>query len=284
MITILIIITVLILEYFYDDIKKYRGSEIILEPYYLFQKKIGATDFIKNKSNLFFALLILILGMIIMTISYHISSFLYFIISLIVLTYSLRTNQYNKDIEELKIKFEFKKDNIDKSLLFTICPNLKQTKVKSNINNLVIKNIFFNSIRNTFSVLFYFILLGAPAALAYKVLDYMIYYDGFKITAKGKQDLKKFMYYIDYIPVRLTSYTFSIVSNYDEVMNKLDNLKLSNNNYLSNIEFINQTGEGIYNELEKESDQIVQIQNILARTLITWLGVISLLAITGIFI
>jgi membrane protein required for beta-lactamase induction len=219
-----------------------------------------------------------------MTISYHISSFLYFIISLIVLTYSLRTNQYNKDIEELKIKFEFKKDNIDKSLLFTICPNLKQTKVKSNINNLVIKNIFFNSIRNTFSVLFYFILLGAPAALAYKVLDYMIYYDGFKITAKGKQDLKKFMYYIDYIPVRLTSYTFSIVSNYDEVMNKLDNLKLSNNNYLSNIEFINQTGESVYNELEKESDQIVQIQNILARTLITWLGVISLLAITGIFI
>ncbi|MDC0985119.1 hypothetical protein OAR47_01490 [Gammaproteobacteria bacterium] len=284
MTTILIIITVLILEYFYDDIKKYRGSEIILKSYYLFQKKISTTEFIKNKSNLLFALLILILAMIIMTISYHISSFLYFIISLIMLTYSLRTNQYNKDIEELKIKFEFKKDNIDKSLLFTICPNLKQTKVKTNINNLVIKNIFFNSIRNTFSVLFYFILLGAPAALAYKVLDYMIYNDGFKITAKGKQDLKKFMYYIDYIPVRLTSYTFSIVSNYDEVMNKLDNLKLSNNNYLSNIEFINQTGESVYNETAKESYQIVQIQNILARTLITWLGVISLLAITGIFI
>ena len=102
MTTILIIITVLILEYFYDDIKKYRGSEIILEPYYLFQKKIGSTEFIKNKSNLLFALLILILGMIIMTISYHISSFLYFIISLIVLTYSLRTNQYNKDIEAMQ--------------------------------------------------------------------------------------------------------------------------------------------------------------------------------------
>jgi membrane protein required for beta-lactamase induction len=284
MTTILIILTVLILEYFYDDIKKYRGSEIILEPYYLFQKKIGTIDYIKNKSNLVFVLLILIAGMIVMTISYHISSFLYLIISLIVLAYSLRTNQFNKDIEELKIKLEFKKDNIDNSLLFTICPNLKQTKVKSNINNLVIKNIFFNSIRNTFSVLFYFILLGAPAALAYKVLDYMIYYDGFKITAKGKQDLKKFMYYIDYIPVRLTSYTFSIVSNYDEVINKLSNLKLSNNSYLSNIEFINQTGESVYNETEKESDQIIQIQNILARTLITWLGVISLLAITGIFI
>ena len=104
MTTIIIIITVLILEYFYDDIKKYRGSEIILEPYYLFQKKIGTIDYIKNKSNLVFVLLILIAGMIVMTISYHISSFLYLIISLIVLAYSLRTNQFNKDIEELKIK------------------------------------------------------------------------------------------------------------------------------------------------------------------------------------
>ena len=284
MTTILIIITVLLIEYFYDDIRKHRGNEIILKPYYLFQKKIGAIDFIKKISNLVFVLLILILGMIAMTTSFHISSFLYIIISIIMLAYSLRTNQYNKDIEELKIKLEFKKDNIDKNLLFTICPNLTQTKVKSHINNLVIKNLFFNSIRNTFSVLFYFILLGAPAALAYKAFDCMIYNDGFKINAKGKQDLKKFMYYIDYIPVRLTSYTFSIVSNYDEVINKLSNLKLSNNNYLSNIEFINQAGESVYNETEKESGQIIQIQNILARTLITWLGVISLLALTGIFI
>ena len=284
MTTILIIITVLILEYFYDDIKKYRGNEIIFEPYYLFQNKIGTLDFIKNKSNLVFIFLFLIFGMLIVSITFHISSILYFIVSLIMLAYSLRTNQYNKDIEEFKIKLEFKKDNIDKSLLFTICPNLKQTKVKSNINNLVIKNIFFNSIRNTFSVLFYFVLLGAPAALAYKAFDCMIYTDGFKINAKGKQELKKFMYYIDYIPVRLTSYTFSIVSNYDEIVDRLNNLKLSNNNYLSNIEFINQTGESVYDGMEKESDQIVQIQNILARTLITWLGVISLLAVTGIFI
>ena len=235
MTTILIIITVLILEYFYDDIKKYRGNEIIFEPYYLFQNKIGTLDFIKNKSNLVFIFLFLIFGMLIVSITFHISSILYFIVSLIMLAYSLRTNQYNKDIEEFKIKLEFKKDNIDKSLLFTICPNLKQTKVKSNINNLVIKNIFFNSIRNTFSVLFYFVLLGAPAALAYKAFDCMIYTDGFKINAKGKQELKKFMYYIDYIPVRLTSYTFSIVSNYDEIVDRLNNLKLSNNNYLSNI-------------------------------------------------
>jgi membrane protein required for beta-lactamase induction len=200
------------------------------------------------------------------------------------LLYALRTNQYNKDIEELKIKLEFKKDNIDKNLLFNICPNLKQTRVKTNLNSLVIKNLFFNSIRNTFSILFLFIVLGAPAAIAYKVLDCMIYSDEFKITAKVKQELKKYLYYLDYVPIRLTSYTFSVVSNYDQVINKINNLKLSNNQYLSNIEFINQTGESVYDETAKESDQIVQIQNILSRTLIAWLGIIVLLAVTGIFI
>ncbi len=282
--TMLIIIIVLIVEYFYDDIKKFRQDEIISKSYHLFQKSLGKSDYVVNRIHLIFAASVLLIGMIILTISSYISSLLYFVISLLLLLYTLRTNQFNKDIEELKIKLEFKKDNIDKKLLFNICPNLKQTRVKTNLSSLVIKNLFFNSIRNTFSILFLFILLGAPAALAYKVLDCMIYSDEFKITTKLKQELKKYLYYLDYLPIRLTSYSFSVVSNYDQVINRINNLKLSNNQYLSNIEFINQTGSSVYDETVKESDQIVQIQNILARTLITWLGIIVLLAVTGVFI
>ena len=32
--------------------------------------------------------------------------------------FCLRTNQFNRDIEELKIKMEFKKDSIDKNDIF----------------------------------------------------------------------------------------------------------------------------------------------------------------------
>ena len=284
MFTILILIIVLIFEYFYDDIKKFRQDEIIFKSYHSFQKSFGKSDYVGNKMQLMFTALVLLIGMIILTVSLYVSWLLYFVISLLMLSYTLRTNQYNKDIEELKIKLEFKKDNIDKSLLFSLCPNLRQTRVKSNLHNLVIKNLFFNSVRNTFSILFLFILLGAPAAVAYKVLDCMIYSDEFKIAAKVKQELKKYLYYLDYVPIRLTSYTFSVVSNYDQVIKKINDLKLSNNPYLSNIEFINQTGTSVYDETSKESDQIIQIQNILSRTLIAWLGVIMLLAVTGIFI
>ena len=282
--TMFIIIIVLIFEYFYDDIKEFRKDEIILKSYNSFHKSLGKNDYMTKRIYLIFVAFVLLIGMMILTISSYISSLLYFVISLLMLSYALRTNQYNKDIEELKIKLEFKKDNIDKSLLFNICPNLKQTRVKTNLNSLVIKNLFFNSIRNTFSILFLFILLGAPAAIAYKVLDCMIYSDKFKMTAKTKQVIKKYLYYLDYVPIRLTSYTFSVVSNYDQVMNKMNNLKLSNNQYLSNIEFINQTGASVYDETSKESDQIVQIQNILSRALIAWLGIIVLLAVTGVFI
>ena len=282
--TMFIIIIVLIFEYFYDDIKEFRKDEIILKSYNSFHKSLGKNDYMTKRIYLIFVAFVLLIGMIILTISSYISSLLYFVISLLMLSYALRTNQYNKDIEELKIKLEFKKENIDKSLLFNICPNLKQTRVKTNLNSLVIKNLFFNSIRNTFSILFLFILLGAPAAIAYKVLDCMIYSDKFKMTTKTKQVIKKYLYYLDYVPIRLTSYTFSVVSNYDQVINKMNNLKLSNNQYLSNIEFINQTGASVYDETSKESDQIVQIQNILSRALIAWIGIIVLLAVTGVFI
>jgi len=198
--------------------------------------------------------------------------------------FCLRTNQFNRDIEELKIKMEFKRDDIDKNDLFMICPNLKQSRVKSNLSNLVIKNLFFNSIRNTFAVIFLFLLLGAPAALAYKLLDIMIYTDSFKLNVQSKNNLKKYIYFIDYIPIRLTSYCLSIVSNYDQVMEKINNLELSNNAYLSNVEYINQTGESVYDASQNESDQIIQIQNILARTLIAWLSIIFLLGVTGVFV
>ena len=74
------------------------------------------------------------------------------------------------------------------------------------------------------------------------------------------------------------------MSNYDRVIDKINNLKLSNNMYLSNVEYINQTGEAVYDASQKEIDQIIQIQNILSRTLIAWLSIIFLLGITGFFI
>ena len=231
-----------------------------------------------------YASLILIIAMLLISFASYLSYIIYFLVSLTMMLFSLRTNQFNRDIEELKIKLEFNEDSIDKNTIYSLCPNLRQTRAKTNLNNLVIKNLFFNSIRNTFSIIFVFIILGAPAALAYVVLDMMIYSDSFKLNTQERNKLKRYLYYIDYIPIRLTSYCFSIVSNYDRVIERINNLQLSSNAYQSNIEYVNQTGESVFDSSVSESDQIIQIQNILSRTLIAWLSVIFLLSITGIFI
>lgn len=284
MITVSLILIALAIEYFYDDIKKYRRNDIVIKSYSLFEQFFNDEKYSKDIKFLLFLVAILFFSMLLVTFSYYLSSVLYYLLSLLLVLFSLRTNEYNREIEEFKIKLEFNKDSIDNKMLFSLCPNLKQTRAKSNINNLVIKNLFFNSMRNTFSVIFVFILLGAPAALTYKVIDLMLYSDIFKINIQTKNNIKKYVYFIDYIPIRLTSYSLSIVSNYDRVIDKINNLKLSNNMYLSNIEYINQTGEAVYDASQKEIDQIIQIQNILSRALIAWLSIIFLLGITGFFI
>ena len=284
MITVSLILIALAIEYFYDDIKKYRRNDIVIKSYGLFEQFFNDEKYSKDIKFLLFLVAILFFSMLLVTLSYYLSSVLYYLLSLLLVLFSLRTNEYNREIEEFKIKLEFNKDSIDNKMLFSLCPNLKQTRAKSNINNLVIKNLFFNSMRNTFSVIFVFILLGAPAALTYKVIDLMLYSDIFKINIQTKNNIKKYVYFIDYIPIRLTSYSLSIVSNYDRVIDKINNLKLSNNMYLSNVEYINQTGEAVYDASQKEIDQVIQIQNILSRTLIAWLSIIFLLGITGFFI
>ena len=282
--TIAIIITALIIEYFFDDLKEYRNDRLLLKGFDYFENKIDQEKYSKNTVCIVFTLIVLVLSMTLISLAGYLSHIIYFIISLVIMLFCLRTNQFNRDIEELKIKLEFKKESIDKSDFFSLCPNLKQTRAKSNLSSLAIKNLFFNSIRNTFTIIFLFLLLGAPAALTYKLLDLMIYSDAFKINVPIKNNLKKYIYFIDYIPVRLTSYCLSIVSNYDRVIERINNLELSNNPYLSNVEYVNQTGESVFDASKSESDQIIQIQNILARTLIAWLSVIFLLGITGVFI
>ena len=146
---------------------------MLIQGFNYLETKVKFDNLSRDSLCLTYAALVLILTMLILSFVDYLSSIIYLLLSLIFLLYSLRTNQFNRDIEELKIKLEFNKDSVDKTILFSLCPNLKQTRAKTNLNGLVIKNLFFNSVRNTFSIIFVFIILGAPAALAYKVLDTM---------------------------------------------------------------------------------------------------------------
>ena len=141
--TITIIIIALIIEYFFDDLKKYRKNDILVNGYNYFQKKLDAGKYSKINICIAFAIIVLIISMSIASIADYISKIIFFIVSLIFLLFSLRTNQFNRDMEELKIKLEFDKDSIEKNILFSLCPNLRQTRAKTNLNELVISYLHF---------------------------------------------------------------------------------------------------------------------------------------------
>ena len=107
--TILLIILALSVEYFFDDLKKYRNSNVLVQGYNYLEKKIKIDNLSKDNLCLVYAVLILILAMLLLSFVNYLSTIIYLLLSLVFLLYSLRTNQFNRDIEELKIKLEFRK-------------------------------------------------------------------------------------------------------------------------------------------------------------------------------
>ena len=59
---------------------------------------------------------------------------------------------------------------------------------KYDMNNIK-NNLFYNSLRNIFSVIFYFLLLGPAGSLAYLILDSYVNDPSFKVEEKSKNKL-----------------------------------------------------------------------------------------------
>ena len=109
--TIAIIIIALIIEYFFDDLKEYRKDSLLLRGFDYFENKIDKEKYSKNSICITYTLIILILSMALVSVADYLSHIIYFAVSLVIMLFCLRTNQFNRDIEELKIKLEFNKEN-----------------------------------------------------------------------------------------------------------------------------------------------------------------------------
>ena len=68
MFTLSIIILTLTIEYFYDDIKKFRDNSIIINIFTLYQDKFSNINFIKKNIYLAFLIIFLLISMTIMTL------------------------------------------------------------------------------------------------------------------------------------------------------------------------------------------------------------------------
>ena len=278
MITALLIFFALILEYVYDPVSNMKNTAVINTTFERFRDLVK--NYIDNKYYVYLLFpisVIVIYSVIIYVTDNYLHEFFSFIINLIVLVYCLKPSEFNSKIEDLKILKDSKGG--DQRFDYFLSSNNKD----------MIDNIFYNSTRSIFTVFFCFLVLGPSGSLAFIILDNYIYSKEIKIDQKSKKGLKNIISIIEYIPVRLCSFAFAVVANFELCSRAWKSSKKEKSLYDLNIKLINTVGISSYAEPENDSgsnreDKVIFIQSIIYRTFLSWLSLTGFLIISGIFV
>ena len=282
MITTLLIFFALVLEYIYDPISQMKDTRVInitFERYRTFAK-----DYLDNKYYLYllFPILVIIFySLIAYILNNYLHGFFAFILDLIILVYCLKPSEFNRKVEEFKFSVVNQENNG--------CSKRFNYVLSNYDNKSLIGNIFYNSTRNIFTVLFCFLLLGPSGSLAFVILDSYIHNKEIKIDQKTKKELKNIISIIEYVPIRLCTFAFAIVANYELCSKAWKSSKKEKSLYDSNIALINTVGIASYQKLENNTEddseeKLIFIQSIIYRAFLSWLSLIGFLIISGIFI
>ena len=278
MITALLIFFALILEYVYDPVSNMKNTAIINTTFERFRDLVK--NYIDNKYYVYLLFpisVIIIYSMIIYVTDNYLHEFFSFIINLIVLVYCLKPSEFNSKIEDLKILKDSKGG--DQRFDYLLSSNNKD----------MIDNIFYNSTRSIFTVFFCFLVLGPSGSLAFIILDNYIYNKEMKIDQKSKKGLKNIISIVEYIPVRLCSFAFAVVANFELCSKAWKSSKKEKSLYDLNVTLINAVGISSYKEPENDSEgdreeKIIFIQSIIYRTFLSWLSLTGFLIISGVFV
>mgnify|MGYP000890716315 CR=1 FL=1 len=285
MVTAFLIFFALVLEYVYDPISNMKDTAILDSSFLKFKNYLKNYKLEKSYIYLSFPIVIFLIFNILDYLLYNLLHPLFsFLLSLAVLVYCLKPNEFNLKLEHLKFAIESKID-LDSSNRFKyILYADKNDQLDSIINN-----IFYNSIRNIFSVIFTFLLLGPAGSLSYIILDNFIYGDQLKIDQKSKKLLKFLVSIVEYIPIRICAFTFAVVANFEQCLKQWKTVKNNKDIYSENINITNSVGFASFEEIKDKNEnvsleKIIYSQSMIARSLLAWMSIVGFLIITGVFV
>ena len=289
MITALLLIFALVIEYIYDPISNMKDTLVINNIYKKYVSIIKSYISEKYILNILFPI-ILVIFILISTylLEHYMHSFFSFTLNLIILVYCLKPNEYNEKMEDIKFSVEHEKDIPKDDRLKYLMASISEKKSNDDITEIT-NNLFYNSTRSIFTVLFWFLVLGPAGCLGYIVLDYFIYGNDIRIDQKSKKKLEIIFGLIEYIPARLSAFSFAIVGNFENSLNAWKNLKSNVDLHKGNIVLVNTIGLSSFeiignNEQDTILEKISYIQTIISRSLLAWLSFAMLLIIGGFFI
>lgn len=81
------------------------------------------------------------------------------------------------------------------------------------LHQAVRRALFYQGFERWFAVIFWFVLLGPAAALAYRLLFLLA--NGEKFEQADREPAATALFYVEWIPVRVIGFTFSLIGNFD---------------------------------------------------------------------
>lgn len=276
MITASLLIFSLIIEYMYDPIIEKPSDRMVKKAFVLY------CGFLNNVLDKFVIYLLfpisiyIILSLIISFMGYLLHPFFAFLIDLFILFYCLKPNEFILNME--KIKNEKLIDNYKEDKIFIRMMSLR----KYDIDNLK-KNLFYNSMRNIFSIIFYFLLLGPAGSLAYLIIDSYVNDIAFKVDAKSRNKFSTILGILEYLPAHLTILSYALVSDFEVCVKSFKATEHKPELYAYNKELVNNVGVNLISDSSSD-DAILQSKNIISRALLAWLSIVALLIFSGVFV
>ena len=276
MITASLLIFSLIIEYMYDPIIEKPSERIIKKTFALVRDSLNST-LDKFYIYLLFPISVyIILTIIVSVLGSFLHPFFSFLINLFILFYCLKPNEFILNME--KIKNEKFLDNCKDDKIFIRMMSTKKYDIDSVKNNL-----FYNSLRNIFSVIFYFLLLGPAGSLAYLILDSYVNDPSFKVDVKSKNKLSIILGVLEYVPAHLTILSYAIVSDFEICVKSFKTTEYKPDLYVYNKGLVNNVGINLISDHDPDND-ILQYKNIISRALLAWLSIVALLIFSGVFV
>ena len=235
MITAFLIFFALILEYIYDPVSNMKDTAVVDKFFMKFRDLTKDYKFEKIIIYLSFPIFIFI---IVNMLDYALYNFLHpffsFLLSLIVLLYCLKPNEFSQKLDNLKFAIQSDTDQEQSDRFTYILHANKNDEIDSTVNN-----IFYNSMRSIFSILFIFLLLGPAGCLGYIIIDNYIYSKQIKVDQKSKKFIKLVVSILEFLPIRICAFTFAVVANFELCLDKWRSLKHHKEIYNSNSNLIN---------------------------------------------
>ena len=276
MITASLLIFSLIIEYMYDPIIEKPSDRIIKKTFALFRDSLNST-LDKFYIYLLFPISVyIILTIIVSVLGSFLHPFFSFLINLFILFYCLKPNEFILNMEKIKNKKFL--DNCKEDKIFIRMMSTKKYDIDSVKNNL-----FYNSLRNIFSVIFYFLLLGPAGSLAYLILDSYVNDPSFKVDVKSKNKLSIILGVLEYVPAHLTILSYAIVSDFEICVKSFKTTEYKPDLYAYNKGLVNNVGINLISDHDPDND-ILQYKNIISRALLAWLSIVALLIFSGVFV